>query len=167
MVAKHFQEYVSLRSLEPKSLRIMKIVIVMMIICVSHVTSGCPCHMLPRSARVTCYPGHSKGKQRKAHRRHHHQLTLTTNTTKIENTKNSNYTNNANTSNNSNDAGRTTATTQKDPRGTAEGASNVSGSRANHCDDPKGPSRNRRAREQCLAHRGEPLRRPPGLAQKK
>ena len=27
-----------------------------MIICVSHVTSGRPCHMLPRGARVTCYP---------------------------------------------------------------------------------------------------------------
>ena len=26
------------------------------IICVSHVTSGRPCHMLPRGALVTCYP---------------------------------------------------------------------------------------------------------------
>ena len=29
----------------------------MMIMCVSHVTSGRSCHMLPRGARVTCYPG--------------------------------------------------------------------------------------------------------------
>ena len=59
-------------SLEPKWLRMMMMVMMMMmmmmimmmllmmmqmmmmIICVSHVTSGRPCHMLPRGARVTC-----------------------------------------------------------------------------------------------------------------
>ena len=51
------QEYVSLRSLEPKPLRMMKMVMMMMIICVSHVTSARLGHMLPRGARVTCYPG--------------------------------------------------------------------------------------------------------------
>ena len=44
----------------------MMMQMMMMIICVSHVTSGRPCHMLPRGARVTCYPGQSKAKERKA-----------------------------------------------------------------------------------------------------
>ena len=56
----------STRWLEPRSLRMMKMVMMMMIICVSHVTSGRPCHMLPRGVRATCYPGQSKAKQRKA-----------------------------------------------------------------------------------------------------
>ena len=33
---------------------------------VSHVTPGRACHMLPRGARVTCYPGANKARQSQA-----------------------------------------------------------------------------------------------------